>query len=535
MSYRRIWGIVGLLAVFGLALALFTNPTQAQGQNLLVNPDFEGEYTAYVPNPPIAACPVGTCSTAQMPAGWTPWWVVQKPGDENWYNRMPEWKPATAPFAQRILSGSRAMQYFTFGGTHTAGSYQQVTVPANSSVTFSVWGQAWSTGKSWDGELSDVNYSAEPTPVNMKIGIDPTGGTDPFSPNIVWSGTANPFDAYVQFVVNAQAQGDRVTAFVYSRPEELRKHNDIYWDAASLTAGGGAPVPAPATGSGGATQAAAAPAASFAIPPTSTPDAEGVIYTVVSGGDSIWSIAAKAGLTLDEILELNNLSKDDFIVVGDRLVIGYGDPGGSEPEAEVDEQADTAASDAPEGGTDSSQPPAELPTPTPQAIVESLGGRICLAAFNDLNQNAFQDPAEQLLAGVAFTITKDGAVVSNYISDGVSEPFCVTGLDAGVYQISRSVADDERLTTDSSWTVALTPEGAVALSFGSVRGVPADGTELADASVTTADIDSAETQTTDSAETDGSNSNSLILLVVIVVLLLLVAAVGFILLGRRGA
>ena len=136
---------------------------------------------------------------------------------------------------------------------------------------------------------------------------------------------------------------------------------------------------------------------------------------------------------------------------------------------------------------------------------------------------------------VAFTITKDGAVVGNYISDGVSEPFCVTGLDAGVYQISRSVADDERLTTDSSWTVALTPEGAVALSFGSVRGVPADGTELADASVTTADIDSAETQTTDSAETDGSNSNSLILLVVIVVLLLLVAAVGFILLGRRGA
>ena len=74
---------------------------------------------------------------------------------------------------------------------HTAGSLPaEVTVPANSSVTFSVWGQAWSTGKSWDGELSDVNYSAEPTPVNMKIGIDPTGGTDPSAPTL--SGQAQP-------------------------------------------------------------------------------------------------------------------------------------------------------------------------------------------------------------------------------------------------------------------------------------------------------------------------------------------------------
>lgn len=542
MGKKQATGFASILVIALLALALFAvRSSQAQGQNLLNNPDFEGEYSAYVPNPPNPACNVGVCMTAQMPAGWTPWWVSQQPGDENWYNRMPEWKPATMPFASRIFSGSRAMQYFTFGGTHTAGSYQQVSVPANANLTFTVWGMAWSTGKSWDGEFSDVQYSAEPTPVNMKIGIDPTGGTNPFSPNIVWSGSANPYDSYIQFSLSTQAQGDTVTVFMYSRPEELRKHNDIYWDAASLVAdGGGAPAPAPAVGaapSGGGQAAGAVQSFAAAVVPTATPDAEGVIYSVVGANDSLWSIAAKAGITLDDILSYNNLTKDDFVIAGDRLIIGFGEPGGGEPEADVAEAEDTAIADAAEGGTEAEAPPepAPLPTPTPEPESAGMGGRICLAAFNDVNQNAYQDSAEPLLANVAFTVTSGNSVVSNYISDGVSEPYCITGLDAGVYQIARSVADDEQLTTDSSWTVALTEDGAVALAFGSVRGAPGSGDAIADASVQPVEVDSAETVAEASAASDSNTTRNVVLALVIVVLLMLVAAIAFVLLGRRGA
>jgi hypothetical protein len=50
-------------------------------------------------------------------------------------------------------------------------------VPANAQLRFSIWGQAWST-------IDDSTFSNQPTTVNMRIGIDPTGGTNPYSPAI---------------------------------------------------------------------------------------------------------------------------------------------------------------------------------------------------------------------------------------------------------------------------------------------------------------------------------------------------------------
>ncbi|MFZ0549059.1 MAG: LysM peptidoglycan-binding domain-containing protein [Candidatus Promineifilaceae bacterium] len=54
-----------------------------------------------------------------------------------------------------------------------------------------------------------------------------------------------------------------------------------------------------------------------ALPPTPTPP---VTYKVQEG-DSLWSIAAKNDLTVDQLLSLNNLTEDSFIVAGEELTI----------------------------------------------------------------------------------------------------------------------------------------------------------------------------------------------------------------------
>jgi LysM repeat protein len=283
-----------------LIAAVASRPAVAQSGNLLQNPGFEGEYSTYHPQTAQehADCPGGYCNTVQVPAGWRPWWAKEWDTDVN-----PEFKAATQPFANRIHSGDRAAQYFSFYRTHKAGFLQQATVPANATVQFTVWGQAWVSNDDSGG--SDHNAA-----INMRVGIDPTGGTNPYSGNVVWSGTLQPYDAYQQFSVQAQAQGSTVTVFTYSAPSFPVKHNDVYWDDAALVVvGAGAPSPAPAP--------APAPA-----PGTGT----GGTYTVVAG-DTMYGIARRFGVDFEVLVGVNNISNPSLIRVGQVLTI----PGGGQP------------------------------------------------------------------------------------------------------------------------------------------------------------------------------------------------------------
>ena len=551
-----------LLLLLGLGAATLYNShtVQAQEQNLLANPSFEGSYSSYVPPGGNPDCPAGICTTAQTAAGWTPWWWIVAGRDDTLYAN-PEFKPAEArDYASRVHSGDRAQQYFNFGRINTAGLFQQVTVPANANLRFSIWGMAWSTGIAWDGPNSDVPYSAEPTTVNMRVGIDPTGGTDPFSPNIVWSGTLNPYDQYALLSVDARAQGSVVTVFTYSSPSEPRKHNDIYWDDAALVplGPGGAPVVTNPGGGGGAAPAPAAPV-SFVLAPTATPDAEGIIYAEVPPGGSIWSVAANAGITLDEILEYNNLSKDDFVNAGQRLIVGYGDPNGAatpveeaSPEAEIAAAAvvtDTAALEQPAAPTEAPAVPEATPTSEPEAVAapvdagisvaqpETAGASICLLAFEDTNQNGLHDPGESLRANVAFTISNGQKVVSNYVTTGTDEPYCLPGLADGNYQVTRSQQADEILTTRGDWGIALTDGSVVTMEFGSYTNAN-QAVASADQNATSADLQAATNNVSasvveaESAQSGGLTSGITIAAVVLAALLLVVV-VGLLLTARR--
>ncbi|MCB0027948.1 MAG: LysM peptidoglycan-binding domain-containing protein, partial [Anaerolineales bacterium] len=485
-SLRRM--AIGAFLLLGAAFFLSrSETTQAQGTNLLFNPGFEGEYTAYIPNPghalygwQVADCTPGyggdaICGTAQMPANWWPWWISQTPSDPPWKNRMPEYKPAEAPFVNRVHGGARASQYFTFHSTHTAGHVQVVPVPANANLRFSIWGQAWS-------DAEDSGASIFPTPMNMKIGIDPTGGTDPYSPNIVWSGSTSVYDAYALFTVEARAQGSSVSVWTFSSPDEARKHNDVYWDDATLEVIGSAP-PASSGNSGGGTTGGNTAPAPVAAPsgPTPTPNANGDIIHIVGAGDTLWSIAARAGLTLDELLALNEgLTRDSFINAGDEIIIGSGEPG--EPEATAPETTDaTPEGEGEEGGEPETTPePTQAPEPTEPAPTEvPAGGSICIKAFDDANENGLHDAGESLQGGVAFTVTNGETVVSNYITTGdETEPFCIEGLESGTYRVSRSKLENEILTTPGDWAVSVANGQSQDLVFGSYETEAAEVAEL---------------------------------------------------------
>lgn len=189
-------------------------------------------------------------------------------------------------------------------------------------------------------------------------------------------------------------------------------------------------------------------------PPTPTPDAEGNIYVVVQDNDSLWSIAARAGISLEALLALNDLTEDAIITPGQFLLIGQVPP------------PVTPAIAVPPTLTPTRPPPPPSATAVPPPRTA-----ICLQAFTDLNRNGAHDAGEPFKAAVAFTVFNEEEVVGNYVTDGVSEPHCLENLAAGEYKITRSIKKDETLTTAGDWTIILMPGNVVELAFGSYTAV----------------------------------------------------------------
>lgn len=183
-----------------------------------------------------------------------------------------------------------------------------------------------------------------------------------------------------------------------------------------------------------------------------TPDETGAIIVIVQPGESLWVIAARAGLTLPDLLTLNSLTESSIINPGDNLIIGYATPEASGPEG---------------GAPEESTPTATPPPPTPRPTETRPEAAVCLTAFDDLDQDGIHDPDEALRAGVAFTVYNTEAVVANYVTDGRSEPKCMGGLVPGEYRVTRSIRPGEVLTTEGDWSLNLTAGSELYQSFGS--------------------------------------------------------------------
>jgi hypothetical protein len=69
----------------------------------------------------------------------------------------------------------------------------------------------------------------------------------------------------------------------------------------------------------------AAPPAQYTVFPTPTPGADGRIIYIVQENDTLWRIAAIAGMTVDELKALNNLLSD-AVTPGQQILLGFAGP-----------------------------------------------------------------------------------------------------------------------------------------------------------------------------------------------------------------
>jgi LysM repeat protein len=187
--------------------------------------------------------------------------------------------------------------------------------------------------------------------MGMRVGIDPTGGTDAFSPNVVWSTPFDTYDTWGLYSVETTAAGSTVTVFTRSTPHYGFEHNDIYVDDASLVEVG--------AGGGGNGQPVVVPPAP-PPQPTAT-QVTGFPYVVVRG-DNYYRIALRFGVTLSALLAANPVANPNILFVGAVLIIPSDNP-----------PPDNGGQGNPIDNTQPPAPPAP-PAPTPTTPPSQLPG-----------------------------------------------------------------------------------------------------------------------------------------------------------------
>ncbi len=386
---KRLSALI-FIVVLCLALNVFYGQPQT-AENLLTNPGFEGDFVEQDGEAP-----------QNVATGWNAWHIPRSDSSPAYANHAPFYNEETV--RTRGDEPGKAQVYFNQYATHQGGVYQQVenlTVGAN--YRFSIYAWVWSSiGQDWD-------ISEQPGNVSVRVGIDPSGGTDGASEDIVWSTTAVfLYNAYYQYSVIAAAESATITVFVESTVGEPVANNYVYLEDAVLEAAtqnvvvvdstptsetnddlvgedeatstleptSTATAAQDATATDQPTTTEIAPTATL-VPtdtaePTATEEAaaaegpddvpisdqypETVTHTVAED-DTISAIALQYGSSEEAIIEANELTSS-LIVVGQQLIVPINLPDPTETPLPPD--LPTA--------TETPVPPTETPTPTETPI-----------------------------------------------------------------------------------------------------------------------------------------------------------------------
>ena len=488
-------GILAIAAVFfvGVIPASVQAARLYQSGNLLQTPGMEEPYI----------------NNNKVPEGWARWFnEIAKPADATalQYAVKPNWSPETNPsgsFPELIHGGAASQHIGNQQDPWMAGIQQTVSnIPAGSVVQFCAYARLYANNTSYGKEPSVSSIDGR-----ARVGIDPNGGGN-WASGVTWSGTANPHDTWQQLCVQATV-GGAGNATVYTSNDYRggsAQHLDAWWDDASLTIVGAA-TPVPGTGNPPATQPSTAPVPQAPLPSVlATPGPDGSIVHTIQAGDTLFALSIAYNVPLDQILTLNNISKDTLLSIGQKIII-------SGPTAPA---APTAAPTS----TTPQAPPTTAPTATP----ENANAKLCVLAFDDTNADGLLTAGEQPVAGVQFTINsaQGNSQPVTYTSDGTAAPHCIDNLAPGTYSVAVQPAQNTIATSDKRWSVSLTGGATVNIRFGS-------------RSETGADSANPNATTVPKSTGSGSNPSGVLFLGIGLVVLLIAGVLGAFVIARRRA
>lgn len=439
---------------------------QEIGVNLLANPGFEG---IGVPinnsSPNYSNWTRDTFSGASYgeiftPEGWMTWW------QEGEFKR-PECKviPNEHPFnvdPTRIYEGYYSGMCFTFFGKQNAGYLQVVrNLSPNAVVEASFYAHAWSCG-----EDEPALSCSDPNGFYFRVGIDPNGGTNPFSADIVWSAAHYNRDYYalvgpVQATVGA---GGVATMFIQSYGKWALKHNDAYYDNASFKLLSQGTPPTETLEPPPPTTEYVEPTVS---PYTPTPLPDGSVVHVVVEGDTLFGLAITYDVGVDELRQYNagSLGPNDMLSIDQKIVIKPGTGGIVPTPTLAPEQTATAPEVTPETGV-----PISPSTSIPSAPTQGLAS-LCVLAYEDVNKDMFRqnENGEMPLPNAELTLVGTaGPIGTPYRTDGIREPYCFENLQPGSY-ILRHTAPTGYSTDVGPWSIPLAANQVVNVELGYVR------------------------------------------------------------------
>ncbi len=118
--------------------------------------------------------------------------------------------------------GQPALWLVTDGVPFTAGIYQQVSVTP---------GVVYQTDIGWAAARCGEEVCQN---MERRLGLDPTGGTNPLAPSVVWSRIEAGGDKWPDLTVSARATGPRMTVFVWVNHPASYGPDEVYLDAVGL-------------------------------------------------------------------------------------------------------------------------------------------------------------------------------------------------------------------------------------------------------------------------------------------------------------
>ncbi len=199
---------------------------------------------------------------------------------------------------------------------------------------------------------------------------------------------------------------------------------------------------------------------------------EDLVHTV-GAGDTLISIAHAYGVTLDQLLTLNNLRPEALLQIGQRLTVmrapEYADDG-----ERSDDDDDVASDEIAVGGAESADLP---PAPVAQADAPmrdpaDISPQLCFTVFQDENHNGMMEPSEDQLADATIRLLDaEDTELLRYTTAGAVESICPRGLERKPYLIIGVPPPGYGWTSASRLNLDLRAGGLVRVELGAKAGL----------------------------------------------------------------